>query len=410
MAVNNPADFYRLDELCFNEEEKMVRDTARSFVEKEILPKIKELDRGVLPDGVKSQEEVVRSTALKLASITKVFGCTLPGMGKYLPEGEFVPYSHKAYGVALRELEAADTALRSLVSVQSSLSMFAIYQYGSEEQKKKWLPPLYQGKKIACFGLTEPSGGSDPAHMMTQAKKTSKGWTLNGNKVWITNGFADIAVVWAKTADGIRGFLVEKGMPGFSFRHEEKWTLRAGVASSLAFVNCEIPEGNLLPGTIQPAGGKDLASALRCLNEARYGINWGAIGAARACFEEALEFAKGRQLFGEPLAAKQETQRKLVWMLNEIQNAQLVALHLAELKEKKLLDHTHVSLAKYNNVAKALEIAQLAVEILSADVFTFDAYHSGRHLRNLEIVKKYEGAHEVHWLIVGRAITGHAAF
>ncbi|MBI4052315.1 MAG: acyl-CoA dehydrogenase family protein [Elusimicrobia bacterium] len=404
----DPSDYYRTDELSLTEEEKMVRDTARAFVKKEILPHIQTWDKGVIAP-FKSQEEMIRSTARKVAENLGIFGLNLIELGKYSGDASFEPISHTAYGAALRELEAGDSTLRSLISVQSSLCMFAITRYASEEQKKKWLPVLHRGEKLACFGLTEPQGGSDPGNMMTTAIKKGHAWVLNGNKVWITNGFADVAVVWAKTSEGIRGFLVEKGTPGFSNRSEEKWTFRAGVASSLSFSKCEIPEENLLPQTVRPPG-KDLASPLSCLTEARYGICWGVVGAARACFEEVLRVTKERNMFGVPLAQKQEVQRKLVWALNEIENSQMLSYQLGRLKDQGKLSYAHVSMAKYNNVSKACEVARMCVELLPADVFTFDAYHSGRHFRNLEVVKKYEGTHEVHAFVVGREITGYNAF
>ncbi|MBI4057357.1 MAG: acyl-CoA dehydrogenase family protein [Elusimicrobia bacterium] len=402
------SDYYRTDELFLAEEEKIVRDSAKAFVKKEILPHIQTWDKGIVSPH-RTQEDLVRSIAKKVAENLGIFGLTLTDLGKYLEDSSFEPISHTAYGVALREIEAGDSTLRSLVSVQSSLCMFAIYQYGSEEQKKKWLPALHRAEKLACFGLTEPQGGSDPGNMMTTAVRKGHGWVLNGNKVWITNGFADVAVVWAKTSEGIRGFLVEKGAPGFSNRSEEKWTFRAGIASSLSFSNCEIPGENLLPKTVQPPG-KDLASPLSCLTEARYGICWGVVGAARACFEEVVQVTKTRKMFGVPLAQKQEIQRKLVWILNEIENSQLVVYQLGRLKDQGKLSYAHVSMAKYNNVSKACDISRLCVELLPADVFTFDAYHSGRHFRNLEVVKKYEGTHEVHTFVVGREITGLNAF
>lgn len=400
-------DFYRFDELFLSEEDRMVRDTVREFMAKEVFPFIYEWDRGKTHPYA-NPEELVRSLTKKIGGTLSVFGAAIEGIETYLSHLDFVPLTHTSYGIVAREMEYADTALRSLFSVQSSLCMFAIYEYGSEEQKKKWLPLLYTGEKLACFGLTEPQGGSNPGDMRTTAKKVSGGWVLNGNKAWITNGFADVAVVWAMTEEGIRGFLVERGTPGFSFRNEEKWALRAGVVSSLSFGNCEIKDDGFLPGTQNEKKGQ-VKYALRCLNEARYSIAWGVVGAARACLEEVLHYSKERHLFGAALSSKQETQRKLAWMLNECENAQLVAAQLGRLKEKKALSHVHVSLAKYNNVSKALEITQLACELLPADVFCFDAYHSGRHMRNMHVVKKYEGTHEIHQFIVGKEITGSSA-
>ncbi|MFC1522323.1 acyl-CoA dehydrogenase family protein [Elusimicrobiota bacterium] len=402
-------DFLKTDELGFSDDEKTLRDLTRGFVSREILPSICKWDAGDVSPH-KDSEALIRHIAKKLASTTGVFGAHFHGIEKYLSGCEFTPITPTAYGVALREFEYGDSSLRSLASVQSSLCMFAINEYGSEEQKKKWLPLLFKGEKIACFGLTEPQGGSDPANMKTKARKTKSGWVLDGAKAWITNGFADVAVAWANTEEGIRGFLVEKGAQGFTFRHENKWALRAGIASSLFFNDCEIKQEDLLPGTVQKSGGADLKCALRCLNEARYGICWGVVGAARACFEEAVRFSKERQLFGKSLACKQETQRKLAYMLGEIELAGLLALHLGKLKSTNELSHVHVSLGKYNNVSRALEVAQMACELLSADVFSFDAYNSGRHMRNLHIVKKYEGTHEIHALVLGRAITGVSAF
>ena len=401
-------DYLGTDELFLTEDERTVRDACRDFVAKEILPHIMEWDKGnTAPFG--DAEALIRNTARNLAATTGVFGAYMNGIEKYLGP-DFTPITPAGYGVAMRELEYGDTALRSLASVQSSLCMFAILEYGSEAQKKKWLPELFAGRKLACFGLTEAQGGSDPSVMLTTAKKTAAGWILNGTKVWITNGFADVAVVWAKTDEGIRGFLVERDTPGYSFRNEEKWALRAGIASSLSMSNCEVPADNLLPGTVQPADGSDLKSPLRCLNEARYGICWGAIGAMRACIKEVTDYSHKRILFGKPLAYKQETQRKLAKMVSETECAQLLALRLSDLKAKGALNHVHVSMGKYNNICKAVEVAQLACELLPADVFTFDAYHSGRHMRNMHVVKKYEGPHEIHTLIIGRAITGVPAF
>lgn len=401
-------DFYASDDLFLNDEEKLIRDSARRFAETELLGRVRAWDEGNLAPYAKG-EDLTRDIAKKIAGSLNLFGATLPELGKYVGESEFVLMSPAAYGAAMRELEYADTGIRSLASVQSSLGMFAVYSFGSEEQKRKWLPPLYRGEKLICFGLTEPQGGSDPAAMKTRAEKTPGGWVLNGGKVWITNGFADVAVVWAKTDEGIRGFLIEKGTPGFSVRHEVKWAMRCGTASALSFTNCRIAAENLLPKTV--AGpGSDLKCFLSCLSEARYGIAWGAVGSARACLEEALRFSKQRLLFGGPLAAKQAVQSKLVWCLNETENANLVAIQLSRLKALGKLHHAHISLAKYNNVDKAVQVAQHCVDMLPADVFTFEAYDSGRHLRNLQIVKKYEGAHEIHALVVGRAITGVSAF
>ncbi|MBI4676300.1 MAG: acyl-CoA dehydrogenase family protein [Elusimicrobia bacterium] len=401
-------DFYLCDDEFLDDEERLVRDSARQFCRKELLPHIRAWDAGDIKPYAR-KEDLTRDVAVKLARALNVFGATLPEMGKYLDASEFVPMTPAGYGLVMREIEAVDTSLRSLASVQSSLGLFAVYTFGSEEVKRKWLPLLYRGEKLVCFGLTEPQGGSDPASMKTTAEKTARGWVLDGTKVWITNGFADLAVVWARTGDGIRGFLVENGAPGFTVRHEEKWALRAGTASSLTFNRCEVPDANLLPGSVQEPPN-DLKCPLRCLSEARFSIIWGAVGAARACVEEVLEFVKNRNLFGRPLASKQAMVAKLVWCLNEVENMSLVAHRIASLKAKGRLHYAHISLAKYNNADKSVKVAQESVDMLPADVFTFEAYHSGRHLRNLQIIKKYEGTHEIHTLMVGRALTGLSAF
>ncbi len=325
-AAPTADDYYFSDEDCLTEEEKMVRDSARQFTEKELLPRVRAWDEGNLAP-YKTKEELARDITKKMAQSLNIFGATFPEMDKYLGENEFVPMTPTAYGVAMREIEAADTAFRSICSVQSSLGMFAIYTFGSEEQKKKWLPSLYRGEKLVCFGLTEPQGGSDPANMKTKAEKTKDGWVLNGNKVWITNGFAEVAVVWAQTKEGIRGFLVEKGTPGYSVRHEVKWAMRVGTASSLTFTNCKIPEDSLLPESVLKPG-QDLKCFLRCLSEARLSIVWGTVGSARACLKETIAFVKERRLFGKSLAEKQAIQVKLVWCMNEIDNANLVAHRL----------------------------------------------------------------------------------
>jgi len=408
MSTPDPMDFYASDDAFLTDDEKTVRESAREFAKKELLPNIRAWDEG-RTEPYKTKEEVTRAVTRKMAETVSCFGATLPEMEKYLDPGEFMLMSPSAYGLVAREIEAVDTAFRSLLSVQSSLGLFALYAYGSEEQKRRWLPELYRGTKLVCFGLTEPQGGSDPANMKTTAEKTPKGWLLNGTKVWITNGFADLAVVWAAAKDGIRGFLVEKGTPGFTVRHEKKWALRAGTASSLLFSQCEVPDSALLPGTVRPHPD-DLKCPLRCLSEARFSIVWGAVGAARACVEEVRAFLQERRLFGGTLASKQAMQVKLVWCANETENMSLVAHRLGQLKAAKALHHAQISLAKYNNAAKSIEVAQQAVDMLPADVFTFEAYHAGRHLRNLQIIKKYEGTHEVHTLVVGRALTGTSAF
>jgi glutaryl-CoA dehydrogenase len=315
---------------------------------------------------------------------------------------------HVAYGVIMRELERGDSGVRSFASVQSSLVMFPIHAFGSEEQRQAWLPRLASGQAIGCFGLTEPDHGSDPAGMETRAEKTADGWRLNGAKRWITNGsIADVAVVWAQTGQSpadIRGFLVPTSTPGFSapLMHG-KFSLRASVTSELVLDDVLVPDAALLPGT------RGLRSALECLSHARYGIAWGAVGAALACFQEALEYTKGRHQFDRPIASFQLVQAELVYMLTEITKAQLVCLRLGRLKEQGRATAAHVSLAKRNNVEIALEVARKARDLLGANGI-MDDYHCGRHMCNLESVKTYEGTHNIHTLILGQAITGIAAF
>jgi glutaryl-CoA dehydrogenase len=311
------------------------------------------------------------------------------------------------YGLTTQELEAGDSGLRSFVSVQSSLCMYPIYAFGSEEQRMKWLPQMAEGKVIGCFGLTEANSGSDPASMKTRAKKTADGWLLNGSKAWITNGtLADIAIVWAKTDDNdtIRGFIVEKGTPGYTAPElHHKMSLRASVTSELFFEDCLIPEENILPNS------KGLKSPLMCLTQARYGIAWGAIGAAIDCYTTALKYAKQRVQFARPIAGFQLTQKKLVEMVTEITKAQLLCLRLGRLKDEGELDPLHVSMAKMNNVAMALDIARSARGILGGNGIMAE-YPIMRHMANLESVYTYEGTNEVHLLAVGRHITGLDAF
>jgi glutaryl-CoA dehydrogenase len=305
----------------------------------------------------------------------------------------------------MQELERGDSGIRSFASVQSGLVMYPIYTFGSEEQKDYWLPKLAAGTAIGCFGLTEPDYGSNPGGMVTKAERTKGGFVLNGAKMWITNGsIADVAVVWAKLEGEIKGFLVEKGTPGFSAPEMTgKHSLRASVTSELVFQDCFIPENNLLP----KSGG--LKSPLMCLTQARYGIAWGAVGSAMACYETALSYAKARIQFGKPIAAFQMTQEKLVHMLTEITKAQLLCLQLGRLKDQGKAKFTQVSLAKRNNVYHALEIARMAREILGANGI-LDEYPVMRHSANLESVKTYEGTHEMHTLIIGEDITGIPAF
>ncbi len=311
-----------------------------------------------------------------------------------------------AYGLACMELEAGDSGVRSLVSVQGSLAMFAIWRWGTEEQKERWLPPMHTGEAIGCFGLTEPDAGSDPASMRTHARRDGVDWILNGTKMWITNGtVADVAVVWARTDDGaINGFLVEAGMPGFEAPEmKRKLSLRASVTSELVMRDVRVPEANRFPEV------STLRGPLSCLNEARYGIVWGAVGAGRACFEAALEYARERLVFGKPIAGYQLTQEKLAEMALEVNRGSLVALHLGRMKDDGTLRPEHVSMGKMGNVRGALEVARTARSILGGNGITLE-YPVIRHMNNLESVLTYEGTHEVHTLTVGKALTGEDAF
>jgi glutaryl-CoA dehydrogenase len=311
-----------------------------------------------------------------------------------------------AYGLTCLELEAGDSGLRSFVSVQGSLAMFSIWRWGSEEQKQRWLPGMHEGELIGCFGLTEPDAGSDPGSMRTTARRDGSDWILNGSKMWITNGtIADVATVWARTEDGqINGFLVERGMPGFEAPEmKHKLSLRASVTSELVLKDVRVPEENRFPEA------SSLRGPLSCLNEARYGIVWGAVGAARACFESALEYSKERMVFGKPIAGYQLTQQKLAEMALEINRGTLVALHLGRMKDEGTLRPEHVSLGKMGNVRGAIEVARSARTVLGGNGITLE-YPVIRHANNLESVLTYEGTHEVHTLVVGNALTGESAF
>jgi len=387
LAESDALDLYRVDELL-SEEERAVGATVRSWVSQRALPRV---------------VQAARQDAFPLELVREMgdlgfFGATFDDYG-------CPGLSHTAYGVMMRELERGDSGLRSFASVQSSLVMYPIRSFGSPEQRERWLSPLRRGEAIGCFGLTEPDHGSDPGALETRAARAGDEWVLNGAKMWITNGtIADVAVVWARTDEGIRGFLVERGSPGFSapeIRH--KFSLRASVTSELVFQDCRIPAANLLPGT------NGLRQALQCLNQARYGIAWGAVGAAMACFDEALRFARVRTQFDRPIASFQLVQTKLADMASEITKAQLLAWRLGSLKDGGQSRHDQVSLAKRNNVAVALSIARTARDILGANGIT-DEYVTGRHLCNLESVSTYEGTHDIHGLILGAAITGIDAF
>ena len=382
-------DYLDFDSLL-SDEEKLARRTARQFVDAEIMPIIEEYNR----EGKFPVQLVPQMAELGL------FGASLKGYG-------CAGMSNVEYGLVTQELERGDSGLRSFVSVQSALVMYPIHAFGSDTQKDKWLPLLQQGKAIGCFGLTEPQFGSNPGGMLTRAVKKGGDYILNGEKMWITSGsIADVAVIWAKCEDEvIRGFLVEKGMPGYkAWDVHGKYSLRASVTSGLAFTDCEIPEENLLPNVV------GLKGPLGCLNQARYGIGWGALGAAMACYDTALQYAKTRKQFAnKPIASHQLVQEKLAWMITEIVKGQLLALHVGRLKDKGKVDFSHSSMLKMNNVAIALETARKARDILGANGIV-DDYCIMRHMNNLESVYTYEGTNDIHKLIIGEKITGISAF
>jgi glutaryl-CoA dehydrogenase len=387
-----PLDFYSIDAFL-TAEQKQIRDTIREFVDERVLPIIDDAwMEGRFPS------EIVGA----LAGLG-VFGPTLP------EEYGCAGLDNIAYGLIMQELERGDSGLRSFASVQGSLVMYPIYTFGSEEQRRKWLPALAKGEKIGCFGLTEPDYGSNPAGMLTRARRKGERWILNGSKMWITNGSrADVALVWAKTDDGddksIRGFLVERGTPGYSARDQKgKHSLRASDTSELSFNDVELSADAVLP----KSGG--LKSPLMCLTQARYGIAWGAIGAAIACFEQALEYSKTREVFGVPLGAKQIQQERLAEMLTEITKAQLLAYHLGRLKDAGTATPQQVSLAKRNNVDMACNVARACRRMLGANGILAE-YNPMRHMANLESVYTYEGTHDVHALILGQELTGFSAF
>lgn len=386
--MNNYPDYYAIERLL-TEEEKLARNSARQFVDDRILPVIAEHHRS----ATFPKELIAELGQLGF------LGPTLPE--KYGCAG----MNNVVYGLIMQELERGDSAVRSFASVQGALVMYPIYTFGTEDQKMKWLPQLAAGTKIGCFGLTEPDHGSDPGNMETTARSEGDHFVINGSKMWITNGtMADIAVVWAKLEGKVRGFLIETSTPGFQANKiEGKFSLRASDTAELVFDDCKIPKKNLLPET------DGLKSPLQCLTQARYGIAWGSVGAAIACYQAALDYAQTRTQFEKPLAGFQLTQQKLVSMLNEITKAQLLTWHLAKLKDEKIMKHTQVSLAKRNNVHEAIKIARTARSILGANGIS-DEYCVIRHMLNLESVYTYEGTHEIHTLIVGENITGHSAF
>lgn len=388
MAHYKGVDYYGIDDLL-TEDERMVRDTVREFVEEKFLPGVGTHYR----DGTFPMEVVPQLGELGLLGPT-IQGYDCAGLNAI------------SYGLICQELERGDSGLRSFASVQSSLVMFPIYAYGSEAQKQKYLPQLAAGKMIGCFGLTEPDYGSNPSGMITRARKKGDNYVLNGSKMWITNGsIADVAVVWAKDDEGeIRGFLIDKDTPGFrAVDIEGKFSLRASVTSELILEDCEIPAENMLPNI------KGLKGPLSCLSQARYGIAWGALGAAMACYDTALDYSKNRIQFDRPIGGFQLVQQKLVMMVTEITKGQLLALRLGQLKDSGKMQHAQISMAKMNNVRIALDISRVAREILGANGIA-DEYPIMRHMNNLESVYTYEGTHDIHCLTVGRDITGIAAF
>ncbi len=383
----NPVDFLEIDSL-YNDEELMIRDTVRAWVRERVLPEVGEwFEQGILPMEIAPELGRLGLLGMHLTG----YGCA--------------GTSAVAYGLACLELEAGDTGVRSFVSVQGSLAMFAIWKWGSEEQKQQWLPPMAAGTKLGCFGLTEPDAGSDPGAMRTHARRDGSDWIINGTKMWITNGsVADVAVVWAQTEDGIRGFLVERGTPGFTTQDiKHKISLRASVTSELILQDVRVPGDALLP----EASG--LRGPLSCLNEARYGIVWGAVGSARACYEAALDYAKTRIAFGKPIASYQLQQQKLAEMVLELNRGALVALQIGRLKDQHRVRPEHVSLGKFGNVRGAIEVARSARTILAGNGITLE-YPVIRHMNNLESVYTYEGTHDVHTLVIGGAVTGIQAF
>jgi glutaryl-CoA dehydrogenase len=387
MPPPDPIDFLDVGALL-SSEERMIRDSVRQFVRDRVLPDIdKWFEVGEFP----------REAATELGGLG-LLGMHLHGYG-------CAGTNAVSYGLACMELEAGDSGFRSFVSVQGSLAMFPIWKYGTEEQKTEWLPRMARGEAIGCFGLTEPDHGSDPAGMRTSARRDGDDWILNGNKMWITNGsIADVAVVWARTEEGVRGFLVPRGTPGYSARDiPRKLSLRASVTSELVLDDCRLPADALLPGVAGMRG------PLSCLNEARFGIVWGALGAARSCYETALDYSKTRIQFDKPIGSFQLTQEKLANMLVELSKGLLLALHLGRRKDEGTLRPEQVSLGKLNNVREALKIAREARTILGANGITLE-YPVIRHMNNLESVLTYEGTSEIHTLILGEAVTGLRAY
>ena len=384
-------DFIGFDSML-SDDERMVRDTARRFIDDNLIPIIEECNR----EGRFPRELVTPMAEMGF------FGANLHGYG-------CAGMSNVEYGLVTQEMERGDSGIRSFVSVQSALVMYPIFTFGSDEQKNEWLPAMAKGEKLGCFGLTEPDFGSNPGGMRTRAKRSGSDYILNGEKMWITSGsIADVAVIWAKVEDEankVRGFLVPTKTPGFrAFDVHGKWSLRASVTSGLALQDVRLPASALLPGS----GG--LKSPLMCLNQARYGIGWGALGAAMSCYDTALQYSLMRKQFrDQPIASHQLVQEKLAWMITEISKGQLLSLQVGRLKDAGKVGFEHISMAKRNNVAMALECARMARDILGANGIS-DDYPVMRHMMNLESVKTYEGTHDIHTLIIGQAVTGIAAF
>jgi glutaryl-CoA dehydrogenase len=381
-------DYFCVDSL-FNEQELMVRQTARRFAEERILPLIRDCYR-----DARFPTEIIPEMADLgfLGANLEGFGCA--GM------------SNVEYGLIMQELERADSGVRSFVSVQGALVMYPIHRYGSEEQKSHWLPRLQSGKAVGCFGLTEPDFGSNPAGMRTTARRDGADWILNGEKTWITNGtMSDVAVVWARAEEGILGFLVERGTPGFTSSDiHGKWSMRASVTSSLSLADCRVKDAARLPGA------RGLKGPLSCLSQARFGIGWGVVGAAMDCYETARQYTVLRKQFDDrPIASHQLVQEKLAWMITEITKAQLLAVQAGRLKDQDRIEPAHISMLKRNNVAMALECARLSRDLLGANGIT-DEYPIMRHLCNLETVKTYEGTDHIHALVIGERVTGVAAY
>ena len=394
MARFTGVDFYCTDALL-TEEERAIRDHVREWVEERYLPVVERAyEEAWFPADLIPE---VAAMGLLGATLPEEYGCA--GVG------------YTAYGLAMQELERGDSGLRSFVSVQGALCMYPIHAFGSEEQRRQWLPAMAKGEKIGCFGLTEPDHGSDPGGMITRAVARDGGYVLNGAKMWITNGtVADVAIVWAKLKDeasgkdGIQGFLVEKGMKGYSAPEQKhKHSLRASVTSELIFEDVFVPESHRLPN------GRGLKAPLSCLSQARYGIAWGVVGAAMACYDAAVEYSKTRVMFGRPIGAFQMIQEKLAWMLTEITKAQLLCVQMGRLKERGEATPAQISLAKRNNCEIALDIARASRDILGANGITAE-YPVMRHMCNLESVKTYEGTHNIHTLVLGEHITGLAAY